>query len=112
MDRSSEIYKKNLMLRGGGYQPTPYMENIGGTKVTPGHQMNASDSRKQVFKSSKGFRVILNSVDERKISNYKKISNSSNLMAKANGTQSLRREDDSHQSGRLSTDKHIRNISM
>lgn len=31
------------------------------------------NSKKQVYKSSKGFRVILNSIDEKKISNIKKL---------------------------------------
>lgn len=37
------------------------------------------NSKKHVYKSSKGFRVILNSIDERKISNIKKLQSPNNF---------------------------------
>lgn len=37
------------------------------------------DAKKQVYKSSKGFRVILNSIDEKKISNIKKLQSPTNF---------------------------------
>jgi hypothetical protein len=43
------------------------------------HHQGDFNAKKQVYKSSKGFRVILNSIDEKKMSYIKQLQSPSNM---------------------------------
>lgn len=64
-------------------------DNIGDSPV------NGVSSKKQVYKSSKGFRVILNGMDEKKVNNMKKIQSPTNFASALFNGASVRRKDDS-----------------
>ena len=64
--------------------------------IAPKNQLFPTDlnSKKQVYKSSKGFRVILNSIDDKKISNIKKLQSSNNFGSGLfNGGQSRKNDE-------------------
>lgn len=70
--------------------------------------MSDFNSKKHVYKSSKGFRVILNSIDEKKISNIKKLQSPNNFASGLFNSQAKRGGEPDAQAGNV----HQRNVSL
>ena len=72
----------------------------------------AGGNQKQVYKSSKGFRVILNSIDERKVNNVKKVQNSNNFASALFPVGSSKRKDEQVDGGTRIKEQVQRNSSL